>query len=902
MWKATIRGVGARRVRLGLTALAVVLGVSLVAGTYVLTDTLGASLDQVFQQLGRGSDLVVRAPSMARPDSPTRPRLPDAVAEQLRGVPEVGDARGVVYGTAKLVDPTGRHVVRNGVNSAIGTSWTEGLGPLTVVSGRAPERAGEIVLDDGTVRRERFRLGGPVRMIITGGTQQFRLVGTVALGDRRDPSAISFFALDPQTAQERFDARGLADWIYVRARAGTSVEQAAQAIRDRFPELDVQAPSEFAHQVAQPTRVALGYVNDALLAFAAIGLFVGAFIIFNTFSILVQQRTRELALLRALGAGGRQVVVSVVVEATAVGVAGALAGLFLGIELARGLLVLVGAHGFRVPDVGLVVEPRTIVAALIVGLAVTVVAAIVPAVRAARTPPVVGIEDARPAAVAPLHRRAVIGTVVVALAVVTIAYGVTLADTQLGRALTVTGAGAFALFAGVVVVGPALAGPLARAVGVRPVNVVLVVAGGVVAIAAAAVGMRAMGDQRWPLAVAAGVTALGGVALAVAGPIAFGVLGVLARGNASRNPRRTSATALALVIGLTLVCVVSTFGASARASLRSSIDRSVRADLVISDEQFAGFPTRVARLAATTPGVAAASAVRIESTFTGSVGTGRAIRSTRFAGVDPTTIDRVVDLGYREGSARGLESPGILLSEREADALGVHVGDQVAAELPRSGYRQLPVVGVFRNNQFTGSITLDALVTMGVLSGGQSAQLLDTFVYVKSQPGRTAATRRELQHVLRDEFVRVDTRDQFRQRQEDVVGEFLNVLLALLAFSLVIAVVGIVNTLFLSVHERTRELGLLRVAGMSRRQVRRLIRGESVIVAMIGSVLGVAMGLVWGWALNRVLRYEGLVRFVVPVGQLAVYVVLAAIAGVVAALAPAWRAARLDVLEAIAQE
>lgn len=902
MWKATIRGVAARKVRLGLTAIAIVLGVSFVAGTYVLTDTLSASLDQVFNQLARGSDLVVRNQSPFRPNASTRARLPAVLVPQLRKVPGVADAQGVVYGTAKLIDRSGRHIIRNGVNSAIGISWTGGLGPLRVVSGRAPRRSGEIVLDDGTAHRNKFRIGDSVEMIVTRGAERFRLVGTIALGEQRDPTAISFFAFDSDTAQREFDARGLYDWVYIGAQPGRSVDSVARGIRSQFPFLDTATPTEFAHQVAQPTQVALGYVNDALLAFAAVGLFVGAFIIFNTFSILVQQRTRELALLRALGASGRQVVGSVVVEATVVGVIAAALGLVLGVELARLLLWLLGDHGFRVPDVGLVVLPRTIVMAAIVGVVVTVAAALIPAFRAARTPPVVGINEARPFHAAPLRRRAILGGGLAAVGVGVIAYGVWGGDLGLANSILTAGTGAFILFLGAAFAGPALARLLARVLGVVPVNVALSVAGAALALSAGVVGVHAFSDARWFEAAVALVVGSGGLLLAFAGPVAFGVLGVLARGNATRNPRRTSATAFALVIGLTLVCVVSTFASSARASLRTSIDRGVRADLIVTDEQFAGFPTKVAEIVRSVPAVAAVSAVRIENSFTGSMTTVGSTRDARYAGMDASAIDRVVNLDYREGSAAGLADGGVLVATGEADALGAHVGDQVQVRLPRGGFRQLQVVGIFRNNQFTGSIAIDAIVTPEVLDGGVSAQLLDTFVYVKAKPGQIAVAQTQLRRALQHEFVRVDTRDKFRQRQEDVIGVFVNVLVALLAFSLLIAIVGIINTLFLSVFERTRELGLLRVAGMSRRQVRRMIRGESVIVAMIGCVIGVAMGLVWAWALNHALRSEGLIRFVIPFGQLGVYVVLAAVSGVVAALLPAWRAGRLDVLEAIGDE
>lgn len=850
MWTATIRGLLARRVRLALTAGAVVLGVAFVTGTYVVTDTLRASFSRAFAQSAAGVDLVVRSPAPPGASSRTaRQRVPADLVGRVREVDGVGAATGLVTGSALFVGRDGRPLQGNGLPT-IGFSWGDGgASPLRLVEGRRPVRAGEVAMDAATAARHGFHPGDTVRMVVGGPARTFRLVGTMRLGEAGDLGAVTLAAFDTRTAQRLFDAPGLLDVVYVRGRPGVPVEELEPRVRAAAPGYEVESGEAFASETGRPVREGLGFLTDALLGFAALGLFVGAFIIFNTFSILVQQRTRELALLRALGASGRQVLVSVLGEAAATGAVGAAAGFAAGLGLAAGLLALLPHLGFDVPSAGLVLQARTVAAAALVGVAVTVVAAVVPARRAARMAPVAAIAGSA-SAVRVGGRRIGLGALLVVAGVGTVGWGLRSSFPTSAQRLAVVGAGGLVVFLGVSVLAPVIAAPLARLMG-------------------------------------------------AALPSTQGITGTLARNNALRNPRRTAATASALVIGLSLVILVAVFGQSAKASVRDALRSGLRADLVVTSDSFAGFPSQVAESTRDVPAVEAAVGLRVGEIRV------RAVAEQVF-GVDgsPADLERVADLAMVAGDPAALDEGGILISRREADGYGLRAGDVLRVTWPRLGEVELPVVGVYRHRNFAGGIPVDYVVSQGMFEAGIGGVPEDVAVLVRSRPGRVEEARRALTAALRSDFPNVTVRDRagFEAQQTRSIDVFLNVMVALLLLSQVIAVLGIVNTLVLSVHERTREVALLRIVGMSRRQVRRMIRGESVLIALVGSVMGTAVGLLWGWAFTRALADQGLSRFSVPAWFLVAFVAFAAVVGVVAAVAPSWRAARLDVLDAIAAE
>jgi putative ABC transport system permease protein len=778
-----------------------------------------------------------------------------SVVGEVRAVPGVAVAEGSLQGPAQFVAKDGETAISSGGAPTLGFSWSSPdseVGPLRIVDdgrSRPPERDGEVAMDLGTARREGFRVGDDVKVLSDGPAETFEIVGFFGLGDSVDLGVVSAAAFDPLTAQRVFDAAGLVDQVLVKLEPGTSPAEARRALEQTLgPGYEATSADEVADEIQQPVDEFLDTLNDALLGFAAVGLLVGAFIIFNTFTILVSQRTRELGLLRSLGASRRQVVGSVVAEAGVVGLLAAVVGFLAGIGLAELLLGLLPRFDLPVPDTGLVVIGRTLVACAFVGVAVTIAAALPPAIRASRTAPIAAIVDAPPSGSAPLVWRSAIGVVVLALGAAVMGYGLT-ADLTTEYAVAVSFLGGFVAFLGIVVLGPLLARQLAALVG-RPL------------------------------------------------PSLIGVTGTLARGNAMRNPRRTAATAAALVVGLGLVSLVAIFAHSVKTSMRRSLAESVRADFIVTAPQFLGFSTAVERVASSVPAVDEIVGLRFGEAVVGE-------EPETVAGATARGIDDVFDLSFVAGGPeRVAGGNGVVISEEAARAHGVGVGERLTIWYPRLGPQDVPVVGVYENRRVTGAFPVDVLVDTEAFEQGFGGTQQDTLVYVTAEPGREAEAGRVLRDVLAGPFpnVSVETVDQYRAAREETVDQFLNVFLALLFLSEVIAVLGIVNTLMLSVYERTRELGLLRVVGMTRRQVRRMVRGEAVVIAVIGSVLGVIVGLVWGWAVVTALSGEFVDDFSVPGGQLAVFVMVFAIAGVIAAIVPAWNASRLDVLDAIATE
>jgi putative ABC transport system permease protein len=545
------------------------------------------------------------------------------------------------------------------------------------------------------------------------------------------------------------------------------------------------------------------------------------------------------------------VVRSVVLEALVVGALASAVGLAAGIVLGAGLLDLMRALGLGLPDTTTVLLPRTVVVSVSVGVGVTVLASLLPAVRAARIPPVAAINDLP---VAPptrrFGRRIALGFVLLVAGAVAVVWGLRRADEVNGIAdqVQVVALGAFAVLVGVVVLLPVVARQVVGVIGAP---------------------LRRLGAP-----------------------------GVLARENAMRNPRRTAVTASALVIGLALVGLTATFGASARASVARDTASGLRADFVVKTDGFAGFSDIAAERIAKVDGVAAAVPMRFtDALVDGDVQT--------VGNADPQQFGSVVALGIDPAALTSLDTAGVLVASDTARRLGLRVGSPVGMQFT-NGYQQLTVRGLYENKNFVGLFgqSVPFLVTPDVMATAAGKGQQDSLVFVKAAAGRVDEVGASLRRALRDDFPNLDvlTLEKYRAQQQEQVDQFLTVLVAILALSLIIAILGIINTLALSVFERTRELGLLRVVGMSRRQMRRMVRWESVVIALLGGLVGLALGVLWGWAFSRSLRAQGIAVFDVPVAELLVFVVGSMLAGVFAAVGPAWRASRLDVLEAIATE
>jgi putative ABC transport system permease protein len=840
MWRATIKGLIAHKLRLALTALAVVLGVAFVAGTLVLTDTLNHTFDQLFAQVTKGIAVTVRAESNFGND---RGRVPERLVKTIRAVDGVQRAEGVVQGYAQIVGSDGKAIVTGGAPT-FGVNWVNAPeNPLTLRSGRSPRTGTEVVIDVGTADKGNLKVGDHVRILFVGPPRRFTIVGLAGFGDADNLAGATLAAFDTATAQDVLDSKGRFDAIDVAAKSGVS----AVALRNRVAAVlpkGVQAitGAKAAQENAQQVKDGLGFFKTALLVFAGIALFVGTFIIFNTFSIIVAQRTRELGLLRALGATGRQVTASVLAEAVVVGLVASALGLGLGVLMAVGLQSLLKGFGISLPSSGLQFLPRTIWVSLAIGTIVTVVAAYSPARRAASISPIAAMRDV-PAPAASLRRRSIVGTVVTAIGLGALMFGL---FGSVATPIRFVGLGVALIFVGVAMLAPLVARPLARAIG-------------------------------------APFAAL------------FKLPGRLGRENAARNPRRTASTASALMIGLALVAFTSIFAQSLKSSVADVLTRTLRADFILSTSQFSGFPPAAAAAVRKVNGVAVASELR------GGQNTEIKIDGeTHFpTGVDPATIGKAIDLDVRTGSLAGLSGGGIAVKGKTADANGWKVGTKLAVRFPSGGPHRLTVVAIYDADSIVG----DYLLSIATFEQ-RFTQQLDQQVLIVTKPGASLVAVRGGIDKAMEQFPNVEVQDQaeFRKQQEKQIDTLLGLVTALLLLAIIIALFGIVNTLALSIFERTREIGLLRAIGMTRRQVRSMIRWEAVVIAVFGAVMGLAIGLFFGWALVEALKDEGISVFAVPVGQLVIYLVLAGLAGVLAAVWPARRAAKLDVLRAVTVE
>lgn len=846
MWKPTIKGLIAHRLRLGLTTLAVVLGVAFVAGTFILTDTMSRVFDNLLGEVNAGVDVVVRAEtgfqdlSGAAGGAP----IPESLLDEVRRVAGVEVADGGVDGFAQIVGPDGEAIVPMGPPT-LGVSWSPPpLTPLIVRDGRPPEGPGEVVIDAATARAHDFAVGDRVTILSLGPPEEFSLVGIVGFGTADNLAGATLAAFERSEAQRLFDLEGRLSSIQVAAADGVSAEALRARVAAVLPEgVEATTATDAVAEQSAAIGEALGFFNIALLVFAGVALFVGAFLIANTFTIVVAQRSREFALLRALGATGRQVTGSVLVEATIVGLVASVLGVALGALVATALQAMMRAFGLSLPSGGLVVAPRTIVVGLVVGLGVTIVSAWWPARRAARIEPIAALRAADAAPAASLARRLAAGLPVTVIGSALLAAAL-LGDTP--NDLAAVGLGALLVFVGVALLSPLVVRPLARAVG--------------------APGAR------------------------------LGMPGRLARGNAERNPRRTAATASALMVGLALVSFVAVMASSLRASVIETIESELRADYVVQGQAARtgnGFSPQLARDLAALTELSVVSPQRLGFWREPGADSGMSF----LLAMEPSTLQEVADLTVVEGSLTALGPGTVAISDETAEEHGLAVGDGVPMLFAAAGERTLEVAAVFESSPLIGTGHLVSLDTFADLY----TQQLDQTVLVRIAGDVEPATARAAIDAVAGAYPGVEVRDQieFREQQEEQVGRILGLVTALLMLAIVIALLGITNTLALSVFERTREIGLLRAVGMSRRQTRSMIRWEALIVAVTGAVIGVLLGLVFGFAVVRSLDSQGLSALRIPFGQLVAYVAVAGVAGVLAGVLPARRAARLDVLHAI---
>jgi putative ABC transport system permease protein len=838
----------AKKVRLVFTALSVVLGIGFVAGTYVLTDTMNAAFDQLFATTSKASDVTVRSTSAFTPEQSgsgeERTPVPASLLDTVRAVPDVAIAVGSVSGYAQFVDPATGDAIGGFGPPTLGLNWNElSDGVLKIRSGGAPPTTSDqVVVDAATAGRYALQVGDTVRILFVGPPERFTISGIASFGSADNLAGATLAVFDTPTAQRVLDKQGVFDAIEARGVEGVTPTELRDQIQPVLPSgTEAVTTADVGAEQAAQFRQALGFFQTALLVFAGVALFVGSFIIFNTFSIIVAQRTRELALLRALGASRGQVFTSVVVEAVVVGLVASAVGVVAGIGIAVALKAVLHAFGIELPSTEVVIRTRTVAVSLIVGTVITTLAAIMPARRAASVAPVEALREADPAATHERGRgrRLAIAAVVTVAGIAALLFGL-FANPE--KAYVYVGLGAAVTFVGVAMLSPALAGPVAWVLG-------------------------------FPFA-------------------RFGASGGFGRRNAMRNPRRTARTASALMIGLGLVGMVAILASSLKASFEAALDKSLKADFTVATTNFTPFSPDVVNRVRTVDGVLAASPFRQGSFRVDG-------RSAFLTGVDPATVPDVTSLDLTAGSIGDLGPGTVIVSKKVADANGWAVGDTIDAAFGSIGSHPLTVVGILDEAGLLGdyTISLDTYEQVFV-------QQLDSFILVKLQDGADlAATQAAIETAVKD-FANVQVLDQatFRQKQEGFINQLLGLVTALLFMAILIAMFGIWNTLTLSIHERTRELGLLRAVGMSRRQSKRMVRVEAVIISLFGAVLGVVVGIFFGWSLQHSLIDQGITELRIPWPTLVVYVAIAALLGVVAAIFPARRAAKLDVLQAISYE
>lgn len=842
MLRASWKSLLTRKLRLLMSAVAVILGVAFVAGSLIFTDTLGKSFDGIMA--GSVGDVVVRpvgADDMQQQSSKT---LPGSLVKELEGTKGAArvDGNVVNYGTF-VVSKKGKLIGGNGapgiaVNHTGGPA-AHGVEAATIVKGHWPQKPGEIALDPRTYEQAGYFLGETINLISSGPEPrlQAKLVGVMKFAGSMAGASLSVF--ETNDAQRLFhDGKNEFSDIWVTADKGVSQEDLRAAVAAKLPQ-GVEAVTGDAQAKAAATQIqeALGFINTFLLVFAAVALVVGSFLIINTFSILVAQRSRELALFRALGASRRQVGRSVLFEALVIGLIGSAVGLVLGMVLAMGIKVLFGSLGLDLSDAGLALQPRTVIASFAIGTIMTLLAAYLPARRAGSVPPIAAMRDDAAAAEGGLHRRVLVGSAMTVLGVVLLGLGL---FASLPKPTYWVGAGIFFIVIGVALISPLVGRPLIAVVGWFYQRV-------------------------------------------------FGAVGLMAQQNAQRNPRRTAATASALMIGVTLVSMMAVFGASAKASVDKAINKEFVADYIVSNAIGQPFSATIVEDVKKLPGVGKVSPFRVASV---KVNGGQ----QWVGGIDPVTVQELLPAKITGGSLSGLKDDEIAVSDNIAKFAHLSLGQALPVEF--AGTKKNFTIGAIyvRNTLLATdvSFTNAGLVDLGVPDEYNMA-------YVVRAPGASAeSVKTELDKSLADlPTVTVKDQGEFAAEQRAPIDQVLFLIYALLGLAVVIAILGIINTLSLSVIERTREIGLLRAVGLSRVQLRRMLRLESVVIALLGAALGVGLGLAFGIALQRSLADDGIDVLAIPVGQLVAFVVLSGVVGVFAALWPGWRAGRLDILRAV---
>jgi putative ABC transport system permease protein len=852
--RVALRGLATRRLRAALTAVSIVLGVALVAGTFVLTDSITGAFNSIFSTIYQGTDATVtgrnvidtKATGGAGANGDVPP-FSQSLLPRVQGLSGVREAIGDVSGSLQIV--VNGKVLTSGGSPNLGFSVDPAkpqFSSLRLVSGSWPGASG-VVIDTTTAGKHHLHAGETVGVQGVGPVVRLTISGLVKFGSTSSLGGSTLAGLQLPTAQRLLGRVGKLDEIRASAKPGVSPKQLVAQIGPVLPrDAQVRTGAQQAQQDSSSITGFLNFLKTFLLVFAGVALFVGSFVIANSLSITIAQRTREFATLRTLGASRKQVRRSILVESLVIGTVASVIGLLVGLALAQGLFALFNAAGVTLPNTGTVVKPRTIIVAILVGVVVTVLASLRPAIRATRVEPIAAVRE-----------------------------GATLPEGRLARYRTVTSGATAILGVVALVLGLFVVNGTGAVLGLMGIGAILIFIG--VALLSARIVPRLATWLGWP-------------ATKIAGAI-----GELARDNTIRNPQRTASTASALMIGLALVTFVTVLSAGIIANFKDAVNEVFTGDYAITAQNnFSPIPIAAGQAVTGAPGVLAVGDVR--------GGEGKVFGSNeQLTAVNPT-VGRVVHLTWKRGSQAvlaSLGSDGAFVDDGYASKHHLFVGSRLVVITPTGGRVPLVIHGIFKppnGGSPFGPVTMSAAAWDRAYTQPQNLYTL-----VKMRGGETAANSAALDRVM-DAFpnAKVQTRQQFIDNQISGLSSVLNILYVLLALSIVVSLFGIVNTLVLSVFERTREIGMLRAVGTSRRQVRRMIRHESVITALIGSVLGILLGIAFGALLAA--RDSSSIAFVIPVGRIIIFLIASWLVGLLAAIFPARRAAKLNPLEALAYE
>jgi putative ABC transport system permease protein len=854
MLTVALKGLAGRKVRASLTAIAIVVGVAMISGTYILTDTINNGFNAIVVNSYKNADIVISGQAAFKNTNGNgveTPTFPESVLAKVNNLPDVAAAAGsVTSDSVKLIGKDGK-VIDTGGAPSLGFSvdpHEQQFNPTKLTAGSWPSGPDEVAIDKATASSEHFNVGDTIRLQAVGPQRSFRISGIAEFTGVGSIGGATFALFDLPTAQRVFDKPGQLDVIRIQSKAGVSKSKLISEIKPLLPPTATVRDTNAQVKEDKKDLSFVSFFKYILLAFAGIALFVGAFVIANTLAITIAQRMREFATLRTLGASRRQVLWSVVVEALVIGLLGSIVGLFLGLGLAKLLNKLFVIFGIDLPQGQTIFATRTVIVSILVGTIVTLIASIRPARRATRVPPIAAVREG---SVLPVSRFAKWGPVtalgILAAAVALVALGTLGKGIATGPRLLMLGVGVLLLFFGVSMNASRVVRPLASVLGAPA---------------------RAIG----------------------------GAPGILARDNATRNPARTASTASALMIGLALVTFVAIFGQGVFKSFEDAVDQLFIADYAITaTNTFSPIDVAAGKSLVGKPGVSDVTPIRAGSAhFLGS-------------DHDMTAVAPNVGTGIRiDWKAGGTSVPGRLRKDGfftdtdYAKAHHLHVGSKVNLEFPSGKHVELKLIGIYKQPN-GGSPFGDATISTALFDQ-YIPRPRDEMVLVNTPDGVSDANTQTLEDdVAGFADAKVQTRDEFKSNFIKPIKKILNLLYALLALSVIVSLVGIINTLVLTVYERTRELGMLRAVGMTRRQVRMMIRYESIVTALMGAALGMVVGVFLAALVTQALSGQGIV-FAIPWLQLFYFVVAAVVVGILAAVIPARRAARLNVLQALQYE